>query len=92
MTPQDLPPRDDLRIPRKSFFQLLPRRSLAHVVLMLAILFGIIVLRRRSGTIVKNLSESLMPLFPPAPPGAPLRSPPTVRLGPVVPPAGTSPR
>jgi hypothetical protein len=36
-------------IPRQSFFELLPKRSIAKIVVLIAMLVGIVVLQRRAG-------------------------------------------
>jgi hypothetical protein len=54
---------DDLRIPRLSFFELMPRRSLRKVVLLLFILVAIIALKRGSTRMVRSFTDVLYPEF-----------------------------
>jgi hypothetical protein len=63
----------------RSFLSLIPRRDLTKVVLLLVFLVVIVGLQRRSGSIVKRLSDGF---FGPPPPAqvSPPREPPRVRL------------
>ena len=66
----------------KSFFQLIPRRDLVKIALLLVVLVVVVTLQRRSGSIVKDLTRGLS--SPPTTPVAP-REPPRVRLAPPAP-------
>jgi hypothetical protein len=63
----------------KSFFELVPRKDLVKVVLLLVFLVVVIALQRRSGAIIDSLTRGLSPA-----PAVPTRSgePPRVRLAP----------
>jgi hypothetical protein len=62
----------------KSFFQLIPRRDLTRIVLLVLILVVVVALQRRSGGIIKSLNHNLSA---PAPQVQP-KEPPRVRLAP----------
>jgi hypothetical protein len=63
----------------KSFFQLIPRRDLTKIVLLVLVLVVVVALQRRSGDIINSLTRGLSP---PAPQVAP-KEPPRVRLAPL---------
>ena len=65
---------------RKRWFQLVPRRNLVRVGLMVFILLVVIALQRRTGSIVANL-ESMLGVRPARPP-ATADEAPRVRLAP----------
>jgi hypothetical protein len=52
---------DRFEIPRLGFFQLIPKRSLAKIVMLLLVLAGIVLLQRRSATIVRQITDIVMP-------------------------------
>lgn len=63
----------------KSFFQLIPRRDLTMIGLLLVVLMAVVMLRGRAGGIVQGLTRSLSdPHAAPAPP----REAPRVKLAP----------
>jgi hypothetical protein len=66
----------------KSFLQLIPRRDLVKIALLVLVLVVVVTLQRRSGSIVKDLTRGLS--GPPATQVAP-REPPRVRLAPPAP-------
>jgi hypothetical protein len=66
---------------RKRWFQLVPRRNLVRVGLMVFILLVVIALQRRTGSIVANL-EAVLGVRPARPP-ATAREAPRVRLAPL---------
>lgn len=76
------PDRDD-GIPRRSFWASFPKRSLARVFLLLAMLAVILYLRERAGSIATCMSEAFH---------APLPSAPGVRVRGLVVPAPDSGR
>ena len=65
----------------KSFLQLIPRRDLIKIGLLLVVLVVVVTLQRRSGSIIKGLTRGLSD---PATQVAP-REPPRVRLAPPAP-------
>ena len=74
-------------LPEKSFFALIPRRDLTKAALLLLFLIVIIALQRRSGSIVKSLTNGL---YAPAPAQLQQREarpkePPSIRLAPKTP-------
>ncbi len=62
----------------RSLFALIPRRDVTKVVLLLVFLVVIVGLQRRSGSIVKRLSEGFF--GPPPAAEVPVREAPRVRL------------
>jgi hypothetical protein len=70
-------PGDSLEIPRLGFFQLVPKRDLVKIAMLLLLLAGIILIQRRSATVVKRITDVVMPQ-----PAGPAASPPRVRLAP----------
>jgi hypothetical protein len=70
-------PGDPLEIPRLGFFQLVPKRNLAKIVMLLFVLAGIIFIQRRSSTLVRQISDVVMPQ-----PARPEAASPRVRLAP----------
>jgi hypothetical protein len=54
-------PEDPLEIPRLGFFQLVPKRNLVKIAMLLFVLAGIIFLQRRSATVVRQISDIVMP-------------------------------
>jgi hypothetical protein len=74
-------PESDLDdIPRLGFFQLVPKRSLVKIAMLLFMLAGIIFIQSRSSTLIKRITDVVMPAPPPA--GG---APPPVRLAPTEP-------
>ena len=74
-------PGDPLEIPRLGFFQLVPKRSLVKIAMLLLVLAGIILIQRRSATVVKQISDIVMPQ-----PARPAEPPRRLRLAPPEPP------
>ena len=58
-----------LRIPRGRVFDTFPRRSLWKAVLLLAMLMGILMIRRRAATIADTFARVLYPSSQAARPG-----------------------
>jgi hypothetical protein len=85
-SPDDVAGAERLRLQReklaqpRSFFSLIPRGDLAKVVLLLVLLVIIVALQRRSGSIVKRLTDGL---YGPPPP-AHQHEAPKVRMAPPV--------
>lgn len=52
------PDRPDDDLPRKGFFETIPRGTIARVVLLLAALVGIIVLQRKTGAIAGCMDQA----------------------------------
>ena len=61
-------------IPRRSFWDSMPKRSLSRVLILLALLAGIIYLRQRTGWIA-GCMENAFRMPPPAQPGARVKAP-----------------
>jgi hypothetical protein len=61
----------------KSFFQLIPRRDLTKIALLIVVLVAVVVLQRRSGSIIQSLTRGLSHPAPASP-----HEPPRVRLAP----------
>jgi hypothetical protein len=53
--------RDDDEKPRKGFLASLPRRSVARIFLLLAMLAGILILRHQASAIAGCMNQALMP-------------------------------
>jgi hypothetical protein len=68
---------DELPLERKTLLSLIPRRDLSRAVMLLVFLVVIVALQRRSGAIVKSLSNGLF-----GPPPVHVNPPPSVRLAP----------
>ena len=67
--PDEHKPEDEL--PRRSFFEALPKRSLSRILILIAALVGIVYLQRRASAIASCMSDAFR--APPAtkPAGAP---------------------
>jgi len=63
----------------KSFFQLIPRRDLTKVALLVILLVVVVTLQRRSGAIIRSLTRGLSQ---PAPAQVQPKEPPRIRLAP----------
>jgi hypothetical protein len=74
---EPLPP-----LPRQRWRELVPRRSLARVVVLLGLLIAVLTLRQRSASIIHILDNLMAP--------APAQQAPRVRFAP--PPAAPGPR
>jgi hypothetical protein len=76
------PQGDELPLERKSFLSLIPRRDVTRVVLLVLLLVVIVALQRRSGAIVKSISNGLFGSPPAESAPAEAKSSPRVRLAP----------
>lgn len=63
----DGPADEDIRIPRRSVMELLPRRSLMKAVLLLVVLAAIIGLQRNSTRMIRSFTDVLYPAAEPRP-------------------------
>jgi hypothetical protein len=70
----------DPELEDKSFFQLIPRRDLTKVVMLVVMLVVVVALQRRSGGLIRSLTRGLT--APPAAQTLPRQDPPKVRLAP----------
>lgn len=52
-------PRDEL--PRQRLFDLLPRRSLVRITVLLAMLAGVVILQRRAGAMAGCMGDAMIP-------------------------------
>jgi hypothetical protein len=75
-------PQADDEIPRQTFWQAMPKRSLSRILMLLAIFAGIIYLRQRAGAIAGCMSDAFRA---PPPSGSGVKVKATV----IVPPART---
>ncbi len=66
----------DDEIPRQSLFQLLPRRSLAKIAMLLAMLVAIVVLQRRAGLVANCAQQTFIAPAPRSAPPVRVQQPP----------------
>ncbi len=74
---------DKIEFEHRSFFQLVSRKTLIKVAMLLVLLWLIVVLKQRSANIAKGLAESLVPPQDRVTPTQPVRQAPTVRMAPM---------
>jgi hypothetical protein len=70
----------DPELEDKSFFQLIPRRDLTKVAMLVVLLVVVVALQRRSGALIRSLTRGLSQ--PPPAQTLPMQDAPKIRLAP----------